>query len=187
MSEKKIVVPEGMLEAALDGLGIEIIKARRQYVKDTLEAALHWLSENPIVPTEKQIADLAKTMPYEDSGNGNVLAVAVVEWQRRMFLAPEPEDDPRGAVSRLFHKLWTASVGIEGYDKDQWSKMDTLLHRAMYPIAPSPEPDAPETEIGQAANRVILNIKGCTFTPAEADAIVEELSHVAHRWDRRGR
>ena len=91
MSEKKIVVPEGMLEAALDGLGIEIIKARRQYVKDTLEAALHWLSENPIVPTEKQIADLAKTMPYEDSGNGNVLAVAVVEWQRRMYLAPEPE------------------------------------------------------------------------------------------------
>ena len=32
--------------------------------------------------------------------------------------------------------------------------------------------------------RIIQSLHGCTLSPQDADAIVEELSHVTHRWDR---
>ena len=45
---------------------------------------------------------------------------------------------------------------------------------------------APEPEFNPATKSILLSMRGVTFTPAEAEAIVEELSHVAHGWDRRG-
>ena len=79
MSETKIKVPEGMLQAALDS------------VKDgdllgyALEGALRWLAENPIVPTSKQVQDMI------DSDHLSTIASRCAEWQRRMFLVSEPE------------------------------------------------------------------------------------------------
>ena len=61
MSEKKILVPEGMLKSAVDGQWKEsgspssarnipqVAKQVEDCVKAGLEAALLWLSENPIV------------------------------------------------------------------------------------------------------------------------------------------
>jgi hypothetical protein len=40
----------------------------------------------------------------------------------------------------------------------------------------------PEPEVGQAAKRVMQNMMGCTFTPAEADAILKQLGYAAHGW-----
>jgi hypothetical protein len=37
-------------------------------------------------------------------------------------------------IHNQFHKLWSASVGTENYDKDQWNKMDSLLSIAQRPI-----------------------------------------------------
>ena len=51
----------------------------------------------------------------------------------------EPEVDIRTQVHRMFHKLWTASVGTEGYDKEHWNKMDGLLQNALYPPNKSAE------------------------------------------------
>ena len=91
MSEKKIVVPEGMLKA------VQLIAPDRLMpdihittVKGVLEAALCWLAKNPIVPTDEQLDELSKIAssdkaPIQD--NHNYRRRFVVEWQLRMFLA----------------------------------------------------------------------------------------------------
>jgi hypothetical protein len=88
----RYIVPEGMLNAATVAYN-EVVKSGQHIgfsVCHCLEAAIQWLAENPLIPTDEQRAELSRLVPYEDSGNGKILSVAVVEWQRRMFLAPEP-------------------------------------------------------------------------------------------------
>ena len=54
-----------------------------------LEAALYWLSDNPILPSIKQLNEIFTKV---DRGNGGTYIPAYLEeWQRRMFLAPEPD------------------------------------------------------------------------------------------------
>ena len=86
MSKRRYVVPEGMLKAALSAY---VIGTHQVGVRDALEAALRWLAENPIVPTEKEAADL---VVWSSGGTTLIkrLGRACIEWQRRMFLAPEP-------------------------------------------------------------------------------------------------
>ena len=101
MSETKIQVPEGMLKAAVEAVrdrsefGFHFIDNKDEarivaQTQDTLEAALRWLSENPIVPTNEQTQGVCDSIFV---GPENLLDPrdAMVEWQRRMFLAPEPE------------------------------------------------------------------------------------------------
>jgi len=100
--EKKIVVPSGMVDAAY-GKAIEDEDGKVRYspvdavksherlgVERILEAALRWLSENPIEPTQKQSRKL-----YADVPQGllvdEVPSWYAIVWQRRMFLAPESE------------------------------------------------------------------------------------------------
>ena len=94
MSETKIQVPEGMLKAI-----------RGRYVGNDncgryiLEAALCWLSENPIVPNTREANILIQERI--DTGqltNSDPPAFATVkgvieQWLRRMFLAPEPTEE----------------------------------------------------------------------------------------------
>jgi hypothetical protein len=88
--EKKIVVPEGMSLAVGHAVFEEC--GSRQFhplIRVALEAALRWLSVNPIVPTAKQFVDLFDEL--SEVNDGKLSHRCVVEWQRRMFLAPEPE------------------------------------------------------------------------------------------------
>lgn len=95
MSKKKIVVPKGMLEAALDGPGIESVKeTRRLYVEACIEASMRWLSENPIVPSDDQRDEIIcawDKFGRLQEGSGDFFRWSLIEWQRRMFLAPEPD------------------------------------------------------------------------------------------------
>ena len=90
--EKKIVVPEGMMKAAIFAWRLHPIRGYppEDAVCKAVEAALRWLSEHPIVPTQKQSRKL-----YADVPQGllvdEVPSWYAVEWQRRMFLAPESE------------------------------------------------------------------------------------------------
>ena len=109
MGEKRVVVPEGMYDAAMkyQDSGIQCGAA--------LEAALLWLSENPIVPTEEQ----AQYMYDGKNGLGHAgtIRYCMIEWQRRMFLAPEPEDK-RLKVLRILLDInegRLGSVNIEQY------------------------------------------------------------------------
>ena len=100
MSEVKVKVPNGMLKAVEDRYGdVYASGFYRKVVTADLEAALNWLSENPIVPTA---AD-ALTLLQERVASGHLsnkeycaipattIRCVIREWQRRMFLAPEPE------------------------------------------------------------------------------------------------
>ncbi len=92
--KKKIVVPPEMLKAVVSAMLKNPVEytGLRNFEKDVaksiafgLEAALLWIGENPIVPTEEQAQEMARFGPLRDV---NFLCA---EWQRRMFLAPEPE------------------------------------------------------------------------------------------------
>ena len=85
---KKIIVPDGMLKSANDAW-IACEYEKLDAMRDALEAALLWLSENPIVPTDEQIVLLKRECPTRIEFYRFRWATA--EWQRRMFLAPEPE------------------------------------------------------------------------------------------------
>jgi hypothetical protein len=98
MSDSKIQVPEGMLEAVDRACpSLDYLPAGRK--RDILEAALRWLSKNPIVPTKQQALELCQV--YRDAGPQgpsflyDMLSVVSAEWQRRMFLAPDPDEPIR--------------------------------------------------------------------------------------------
>lgn len=93
--EKKYVVPEGMLKAFNNSLEVQQAfvvdghEGNREYaIGPALEAALGWLAENPLAPSNQQ----AREMLEDADGEGYGLYPEVIaEWQRRMFLAPEPK------------------------------------------------------------------------------------------------
>lgn len=105
---KTIKIPNGMLHAALN----EFFKAASlngypsltdlERMQFALKAALSWLSENPIIPTSGQVQVMQVYLHTQtaDHGPGPLLS----EWQRRMFLAPEPE------VPREIRNLFIAEV-----------------------------------------------------------------------------
>ena len=121
---KKIIVPEPMLSAAEDsGAG-----CGSRSCEMILEAALRWLSENPIVPTDEQAKLLGKVYASNNFGSDyhDSLKRTVVEWQRRMFLAPEPE-----VPEEVKDLLWDGQTGedeehnrkiIEAFNRGQKSK-----------------------------------------------------------------
>lgn len=80
MSEKRYVVPEGMLKAVKEAQGISAYPTQA-----VLEAAIRWQSENPVVPTVKQAQEV-----WDDCSRGACFrSDCLTEWQRRMYLAPE--------------------------------------------------------------------------------------------------
>lgn len=117
MEGKKIVVPEGMLKAARE--------AGRLTSWDSysmLAAALLWLSENPIVPTGLVESDM-----YSEWKKGHDLLYpmwVLREWQRRMFLTPEPEvpEEIKDLVEGMSWNTTTPKAIIEAFRRGQKSK-----------------------------------------------------------------
>lgn len=121
MSEKKIVIPEGMLDAAVDDhmyrwkeSSCDLYRASAEgaqeeaTVRESFTAAfkvgLRWLSEHPIAPTEAVMKECEKGW-LEEGGNrkGDFFSYVLLEWQRRMFLEPEP-DIPK-SIADLVHNV----------------------------------------------------------------------------------
>lgn len=82
----KIKVPEGMLKAFHRSEAHDGLKWDDNVLENMLEAALRWLSDNPIVPTRDDVLKMNRGWHFEVE-----IISAITEWQRRMFLAPEPE------------------------------------------------------------------------------------------------
>lgn len=102
MSERKIIVPEGMLKAAQQK-NCTCADCAAVF-RDMLEHALLWLSENPIMPTEDEGNQmLGCPSEYHQMELRDLAIRGAVEWQRRMFFAPaSPYDD-------LFEHIFKAS------------------------------------------------------------------------------
>lgn len=113
MTEQKYRVPKGMLEAVEKSL-----RANNAYLQDGLtrdvedivlpllvKAALRWLSQNPIVPTESQEKEVhdyvLRDNPLRPAPSPwSWIKIGWIEGQRRMFLVPEPD---REAVKDLLY------------------------------------------------------------------------------------
>lgn len=89
MSDKKYVVPEEGLKAA-SSLGRNDLA-----IEERLEAALRWRSENPKVFSDEWIVQLVKDAGCADLLGANQFVLGMHQildlFQRRMYLAPEPE------------------------------------------------------------------------------------------------
>jgi hypothetical protein len=126
MSEKRYVVPDGMLEAfwAEFSGGLRGVESHRRAV-DGLEAALRWLAENPIVPDHAQAIHLCET--FEDKGGSrkadycDSIRHVAVEWQRRCFLEPAPELSVVPHIEDLVTQAYDRIAKITiGEALDQW-------------------------------------------------------------------
>jgi hypothetical protein len=90
----KYQVPAGMLDAAVNAVDEEGRVFLSSYphwpgMDACLRAALHWLLDNPIMPTPEQSLELRDLALRNDGQISAASCHAVaVEWQRRMFLAP---------------------------------------------------------------------------------------------------
>ena len=87
MTDERIQVPEGMLKAAIDA---QEMRCDPTITKIGVEAALRWWKANPIEPTDDDCISIGQAWNGNSAGNPFWKFVAT-EWQRRMFLAPEPE------------------------------------------------------------------------------------------------
>ena len=105
MTESKIVVPEKMLKAASAAMRGPITN-----LSDFLEAALRWLSENPIVPTREQMRSISDAVNREfadaDTEMIECMEDLCIEWQRRMFLAPEVPDGCVDDIHEVTEREW---------------------------------------------------------------------------------
>lgn len=109
--KKKVVVPGGMLDAAIKasmeaGLGI----GPSTELRVVIEAALRWQSENTPHPTDKEFGELIVSCSssigqerWEHSTEWMRAGILCHEWVRRMYYAPEPE------VPEEIKRIWEAS------------------------------------------------------------------------------
>jgi len=122
MSDKKYVVPEGGLKAAVaqafesgkflnrrlwteffSGSSAGCVKLTRSI----LEGFIRWQAENPPKASMKQLQEMYDKV---DKGNGGTYIPSYLEeWIRRMYLAPEPEGIPESDIDKL-EKIWLGAV-----------------------------------------------------------------------------
>jgi hypothetical protein len=109
--ERKIVVPFGMLAAAVDAMNEPSgtkFRSTKQWASIGLEAALRWMAENPIVPTDEQKIQMLNHLSPSGVDKWDhimweeFICASAVEWQRQMFLAPQSEG-PEAIRDLLVH------------------------------------------------------------------------------------
>jgi hypothetical protein len=142
VSEKKYVVPQGMLDAAVSAAyehnaGTEESSTRpgkvrddiRASVQSSLEAALKWQAENLQIPTPRQTEEILKTLDWKGHRVCSdpphwVVAGVVAEWHRHMYLEPEIRPHIRTMFAGLTLTCAEADYIVEELNRvaHGWSK-----------------------------------------------------------------
>jgi hypothetical protein len=116
---KNYIVPQGMLQAAKDAS--DGIDPEGYFLHGPMVAAIKWLSNNPIRPTVDQVKDIGRILA-KDKDKYETSSDFAVEWQRRMFLAPEPKV-PQAIKDLYVHGLHDFKAAIlEAYNRGRNSK-----------------------------------------------------------------
>jgi hypothetical protein len=155
MSGTKIKVPSSMIDAfwkaynvALSAWGDKSAAETVSYCGNKgLEAALGWLSENPIVPTNKQIVQCHAGMDQANDVDTRFEVSFYRQWQSRMFMAPEPGTktlfETDGAV--VLQDTKTGIVASDETKEGAAAKLERLIHRQNeFAKVHAPEPEVPE-------------------------------------------
>jgi hypothetical protein len=94
MSEKRVVVPEGMLMWVIRARYGTANDEQAEAIRGDLEAALRWQRDNAPVPSNEDLMQML-LIPNQ-AMHGDCIRFGAVEWVRRMYDAPpEPEVDHR--------------------------------------------------------------------------------------------
>jgi len=92
------------------------------FTRPVLEAALRWLSEHPVVPSQEQANAIAREYrgyPPHCCSTQYVIA----EWQRRMFLASEQKMIGYETLDQFCSRFQTiGEAAFEAYRRGQKSK-----------------------------------------------------------------
>lgn len=129
---KKIVVPEGMRVAVAHALFNKFGSTDyHPRIRIALEEACSWLSENPIVPTERQFQDM------EDEHARPNCRWMVIEWQRRMFA--DPISVPEAMVKAVAKENMPYLKANKGSD----FFMLSVLESALRWLSENPSDDTP--------------------------------------------
>jgi hypothetical protein len=93
MSEKKYVVPQGMLDAAYQYYPASFAMPA---VRSIVEAALQWLAENPMEPSDDQIGDIVKRCisvypKWRNMTEWSRAKIICMEWQSSMVLSVDTD------------------------------------------------------------------------------------------------
>ena len=115
MTERKnIAIPQGMLEAVV-AASPQADRPNREFAREfyrpMLEAALGWLAGNPIEPTQEQSRKLHADVP-QGLLVDEVPSWHATEWQRRMFLAPDPASGGDEQIHKDLADLVRPEVGL---------------------------------------------------------------------------
>jgi hypothetical protein len=98
MSETKHVVPQPIKDAVHNALASYPVAANTGHAAEiACDAFAKALRENPIVPTDEQAVEMMRSTSHrgcEGWADWEWVLLGAIQWQRRMFLAPEPEVDP---------------------------------------------------------------------------------------------
>ena len=105
---KKIIVPEFVLKAVSDAWNAT--KTGDRVTHNIAEAVCRAISENPIVPTQQQASEMWQVYVGLRGNAVDSIAGCMAEWQRRMFLAPEPEVPEE--ISNLMWSDWQRQLGL---------------------------------------------------------------------------
>ena len=119
MTNKKYVVPEGMLQAATQAYNSKTAELGYKYyvdryvVEEIVRAAVRWLAENPIVPTNEQV-EAIHVEQYDSTEDFLTVSKKnmAVEWQRQMFLSP------KSRIPEAVEDLWIDENSISFYKGD---------------------------------------------------------------------
>jgi hypothetical protein len=114
---KKIVVPEGMMKAAIAAWRLHPIRGHdpQEAVCKAVEAALIWQSENPIIPKQEQIEAARRKVCFGGHIAENYASM-FAELQRGMFLAPEPPV-PESVKHLLLQGQWDPMPSRDVYNQ----------------------------------------------------------------------
>ena len=89
MSDKKYVVPEDGFNVACKAIPFSFVAWHQRLA---LEAFIRWQSESPRVPSVRDIQEMVAAFNGQSLEQSDCLrSFLPIEWQRRMYLAPEPE------------------------------------------------------------------------------------------------
>lgn len=146
---KKIIVPEEMLQTAIKESSAQTT-GQQNFVRDGLEAALLWLSENPIVPSDEQASEIWKIAlekaPKINKSNGETLHLAAknlaVAWGAIMFLPPGQEKEAVDEEKERFRVALEKLAKLGNGDAYGNSQGNEIAQEALGMDKRSPKPAA---------------------------------------------
>ena len=175
MSENRYVVPDGMVEATWWSQGM----LTRDEIRRTLGATLRWMAENPIVPSDDEISQIERAtsgicnLPPQRANNWRA---AIVEFQRRMFVPPEPQVPgvtPRIDPQKCPHR-WQAKNDLTTMQRVVYCELcEWEYSREILAANTPPEPQ-------DNSQTFISKLQGYTFTPEEAAKIKHAIDTSTH-------